>query len=74
MEGNGGDMKTFLKWVKGIIGAAIGGAANSIAMMGIKPEVFNFSDGIGNLGAAALSGAIIAAALHLAKSPIWEDK
>jgi hypothetical protein len=32
-------------WVKGLVSAAIGGAANAIVAAGVAPETFNFNEG-----------------------------
>lgn len=61
-------------WLKGLISAVIGGAANSIVVMAIDPVQFNLSEGIGKLGTVALASAIVAAAMYLKQSPIPEDK
>ncbi len=58
------------KWVKGLISAIIGGAANSITVSLVAPETFNFQDGLGKLGAVAAASAIVAAAMYLKKSPV----
>jgi len=67
-------MKTFLIWVKGLLSAIIGGAANGITLMLIDPLNYNLSEGLGKLGTVALVSAIISAAMYLSKSPIWGDK
>jgi hypothetical protein len=66
-------MKNFIKWMKGILSAAIGGAANSITLMLIDPLNYNLTNGIEKLSTVAIVGAIVAVAMHLSKSPIWED-
>ena len=58
------------KWLKGLISAIIGGAANSVTVMVIEPTQFNLGEGIGKLGTVAVVSAIIAAALYLKKSPL----
>jgi len=67
-------MKTFLLWIKGLLSAVIGGAANSITVMIIDPQSYNLSDGIGKLGTVALVGALVSAAMYLKQSPIWGEK
>jgi len=58
------------KWIKGIISAAIGGAANTVAAAGIAPETFNFGDGLSKLGLMAGAGAFLAVANYLKQSPL----
>lgn len=67
-------MKTFCLWIKGLISAAIGGAANSITVMVIDPQNYNLSEGIGKLGTVAGVGALVSAAMYLKSSPLWGDK
>lgn len=59
-----------MKWLKGLLGAFIGGAANAITLMGIDPASFNFNDGVGKLGTAALLSGIVSGALYIKQSPI----
>ena len=58
------------KWIKGLISAIIGGAANSITVMIVDPIAFNMQDGAGKLGMVALVSAIVAAAMYLKQSPL----
>jgi hypothetical protein len=60
------------KWVKGLIGAAIGGAANSVSAMIIDPTAFNLGD-LRKLAAFALVSGAISAALYLKQSPVPPD-
>ena len=62
------------KWLKGLISAVIGGAANSITVMIVDPVAFNLQEGAGKLGWVALAGAVIAAAMFLKQSPIPNNK
>jgi hypothetical protein len=62
--------KSVRLWVKGLVAAAVGGAANSIVNIGIAPETFNFQDGLGRLAAAAGASAILSMALYLKQSPV----
>ena len=61
----------FESWLKGILAAGIGGAANSITALIVDPTQFNFSNGLGKLASFAGVGALLAVAGYLAKSPIW---
>lgn len=58
------------KWVKGLISAAIGGAANAVTVMVVDPMAFNLNDGLGKLGSVALVSAIVAVAMYLKQSPV----
>lgn len=58
------------KWIKGLISAVIGGAANSVTVMVVDPLAFNFQEGASKLGMVALISAIVAAAMHLKQSPL----
>lgn len=57
-------------WLRGLIGAVVGGAANGVLAMGIKPEQFNFGDGLTDLCKFAVGSAVISAALYLKQSPV----
>ena len=58
------------KWLKGLISAVIGGAANSITVMIVDPIAFNLDEGATKLGTVALVSAIVAAAMYLKQSPL----
>lgn len=58
------------KWIKGLVSAVIGGAANSVTVMIVDPIAFNMQDGAGKLGMVALVSAIVAAAMYLKQSPL----
>lgn len=57
-------------WIKGILSAAIGGAANTIVAAGIAPDTFNFGDGLPKLMMMAGAGALLAVANYLKQSPL----
>lgn len=65
-------------WLRGIIAAAISGAAGGVltgfAAVGIDPQHFNLQTGMGATlriaGAAALINAVIGVAAYLQKSPL----
>ena len=61
-------------WVKGLLAAAIGGAANTITVVIVDPVNFNLVTGAGKVATVAAVGAIMSAAAYLKKSPIPEDK
>jgi hypothetical protein len=68
-------------WVRGIVAAAISGAAGGVltgfAAVGIDPQHFNLQSGMGatfRIGAAAaLINAVIGVAAYLQKSPLPQD-
>jgi hypothetical protein len=68
-------------WFKGMIAAAISGAAGGVltgfAAVGIDPQHFNLQAGMGATlriaGAAALINAVIGVAAYLQKSPLPQD-
>ena len=74
-------MATFHIWLKGIIAAAVSGAAGGVltgfAAVGIDPQHFNLQAGIGatmRIGAAAaVINAVIGVAAYLQKSPLPEE-
>jgi hypothetical protein len=74
-------MKRFEIWLKGILAAAISGAAGGgltgFAAVGIDPQHFNLQAGMGATlriaGAAALINAVIGVAAYLQKSPLPQD-
>ena len=65
-------------WVKGMLAAAIAGAANGVitgfAAAGIDPMHFNLQAGLGSTlaiaGASAVMSAIIGVAAYLKQSPL----
>jgi len=74
-------MKRVEVWLKGMIAAAISGAAGGVltglAAVGIDPQHFNLQAGAGATlriaAAAALINAIIGVAAYLQKSPLPND-
>lgn len=63
-------LKSWEMWVKGLIAAIIGGAANAVTTVIVAPETFNFQEGLGKLGAVVASSSIVSAALYLKQSPV----
>lgn len=61
------------RWIKGIISALIGGAANGVTVMIVAPESFNFSEGFGRLGSVIFAAAIVSVAMYLKQSPLPGD-
>lgn len=64
---------TLSTWLKGLLSAIIGAAANSITLMIADPTTFNLSTGLGKVGTVALTSAIVSAALYLKQSPLPGD-
>lgn len=62
-----GNLKT---WLKGIVSAAIGAAANAITVMIVDPTNFNLQQNAGKVGMVALVAAIVAVAMYLKASPL----
>jgi len=63
-------MNNWQTWLKGLISAAIGGAATAISTMIVAPETFNLSEGFTKLFQVSLVSAIVAAASYLKQSPL----
>ena len=71
-------MKRFEVWLKGVLAAAISGAAGGVltgfAAVGIDPQHFNLQTGMGATFriavAAALINGVIGVAAYLQKSPL----
>jgi len=61
------------KWLKGLLSAVIGGAANAITVSVVEPTSFNLQEGAGKLGTVALVSAIVAAAMYLKQSPLPKE-
>jgi acyl-coenzyme A synthetase/AMP-(fatty) acid ligase len=61
-----------MHWIKGLLSAAIGGAASSITVMIADPNNFNLADGWKKLATVAGVNALVSAAMYLKKSPIPE--
>ena len=56
-------------WLKSLLAATIGGAANAFALMGLMPDKFNFGD-MPSLGKVIVAGAIIGLMGYLKQSPL----
>jgi len=65
---------TWQTWVRGLVGAIVGGAANAITIMIVDPQNFNFQSGGSKLLTFAGVSALISAALFLKQSPIPCDE
>jgi hypothetical protein len=74
-------MNRFELWLKGVVAAAISGAAGGVltgfAAVGIDPQHFNLQTGMGATlriaAAAALINSVIGVAAYLQKSPLPAD-
>lgn len=60
-------------WIKGLIGAVIGGAANAITMAIVDPQTFNIHEGADKLCNVAIVSAIVSGAMYLKQSPVPPD-
>lgn len=59
-----------MKWLKGLLSAIIGGAANSVTVMIVDPMAFNLETGLKKVGTVALVSGILSAAMYLKQSPM----
>jgi len=60
-----------LVWIYGLLGACFNGGINSIGVLFIAPESFNFSNaGLKKLGELFAVGAIVGAYLYCKQSPV----
>ena len=69
-------MKTITNWrlwLRGLIGAAVGGAANGITAIGLDPQTFNFSTGLVVLGKFVFISGLVSAALYIKTHPTPEE-
>ncbi|HBH13811.1 MAG TPA: hypothetical protein DDX29_11990 [Clostridiales bacterium] len=57
-------------WLKGLVSAAIGAAANSVTVIIVAPETFNLQEGLPKLASVAAISAMVVAANYLKKSPL----
>lgn len=57
-------------WLQGIIAAFIGGSANTMTVIIVDPQAFNFSEQWRKTLLAALVGGVIALAGYLKQSPL----
>lgn len=63
-------MGTTGKWIKGLISAVIGAAANGVTVVVAAPESFNLDAGLPKLLSVMAVSAILAAAMYLKQSPL----
>lgn len=62
------------QWLRGLIGAVVNSAANSITVVIVDPINFNLQNGAGKLGTVALVSAVVGAALYLKEHPLPEEE
>jgi hypothetical protein len=61
-------------WLKGLLSAVIGGAANAVVLMIADPLTFNLQDGLPKLQTVIIVSAIVSAAMYLKASPLPTNK
>lgn len=61
---------TWQSWLKGLISAAIGAAANGVTLIIVDPLNYNLNEGLGKLGTVCVVSAIVAVAMYLKSSPL----
>jgi hypothetical protein len=67
-------LKSVRVWLRGLIAAVIGGAANAVTTVVVAPETFNLDEGLPKLTAVVASSALVSAALYLKQSPIPSEE
>lgn len=65
-------MESVSKWIKGLLSAVIGAAANGVTVVIVAPESFNLESGLPKLISVMAVSAILAAAMYLKQSPLPE--
>lgn len=63
-------MHSLEPWLKGLLAACIGGAANAGTIVLVDPEHFNLQEGIRSLLKVAIVGAVVSVLGYLKKSPL----
>ncbi len=64
---------TFKAWAKGLLAAAIGGAANAVTLVIVDPLSFNGTpEGLHRLAYVTVVSGVLAGAMYLKKSPVPE--
>ena len=66
-------MKNWVCWLKGLLAAVIGGAANSATLLIVDPVNFNLQSGIKNILTVCVTSAILSIALYLKQSPLPQN-
>jgi hypothetical protein len=57
-------------WLKGLVSAVVGGAANAVILMVADPLTFNLAEGLPKLEMVAIVSALVSAAMYLKQSPL----
>lgn len=65
-------MGSVSKWIKGLVSAIIGAAAQGVTVVIAAPESFNLGEGLAKLLSVMAVSAILAAAMYLKQSPLPE--
>lgn len=63
-------MEKWRNWLKGMISAAIGAAANTVTVMIVAPETFNINEGLHKVFTVAAVSAFVAVCNYLKQSPL----
>lgn len=66
-------LRNFELWLKGLLAAAIGGAASGVTAVIVAPETFNLYAGKAKLSAMVISSALFNTAMYLKQSPVPAD-
>lgn len=66
-------LNNYRMWIKGIVAATIGGAANAVTVIIVDPVAFNLQEGLDKVATVAVVSAVFSVALYLQKSPLPED-
>ena len=62
-------------WLYGLLSAGIGAMGSAIPLVIVAPATFNFSaGGLGKLGEACASSALIAVGLYLKQTPLPQEQ
>ena len=57
-------------WMRGLVGAVIGGGANAVTVMIVEPTKFNLDTGLQPLVQFTLVSMLVSGALYIKQSPI----
>jgi len=59
-----------MNWLKGLLSAIIGGAANAVTLVIVDPQNFNLDQGKTQLAMICIVQALVSAAMYLKQSPL----
>lgn len=65
--------KTFRRWSRGLLGAAINSAATAVSVVIVDPTDFNVGGGLVKLLSVMGASALVGAALYLKQHPLPEE-